>query len=250
MLGWPREVRVLERFGFRDGMHILELGSGPGFVTAQLLAHFPASRITAVEVDAGLLDDARAFLGEQAARVQFVNASATDVPLEAGTHDAAYARLLFQHLPDPGAAAAEAFRLLRGGSPFVVYDIDDAIWGLSDPRIPGYDAIVRRLAMAQASQGGNRYVGRRLWPILRSAGFGDLDLEVVAKHSDELGLEPFLPQLDPDRLQLLVRAGIFAPTEMARLQSNRATFLASDHPYLMLLALMVSGRRPPLASTR
>lgn len=68
-LGWDKEVRSLEWFGFRDGMSILELGSGPGFITEKLLERFPTSRITAVDIDASLHADARCYLGDRAERV-------------------------------------------------------------------------------------------------------------------------------------------------------------------------------------
>ena len=41
---WEKERRALAGYGLRDGMSLLELGSGPGFVTEQLLAWLPISR--------------------------------------------------------------------------------------------------------------------------------------------------------------------------------------------------------------
>ena len=35
--GWGKEARTLSWFGLQDGMSVLELGSGPGFITEQLL---------------------------------------------------------------------------------------------------------------------------------------------------------------------------------------------------------------------
>ena len=49
--GWDKESRNLLWFGLIDGMSILELGSGPGFVTEQLIALCPNSHITCVEID-------------------------------------------------------------------------------------------------------------------------------------------------------------------------------------------------------
>ena len=48
---WDKESRNLTWFGLRDGMSILELGSGPGFITEQLLALCPNSHVTCVEID-------------------------------------------------------------------------------------------------------------------------------------------------------------------------------------------------------
>jgi protein-L-isoaspartate O-methyltransferase len=54
--GWDKEARRLAWFGLKDGMSVLELGSGPGFITEQLLALVPTSPITCVEIDRTLLD--------------------------------------------------------------------------------------------------------------------------------------------------------------------------------------------------
>ena len=74
-LGWEKEAAGLESLGFRDGMSIVELGSGPGFITRLLLEHFPTAQVTCVEFDQSLIEDARRHLSKYADRVTFVNAS-------------------------------------------------------------------------------------------------------------------------------------------------------------------------------
>jgi ubiquinone/menaquinone biosynthesis C-methylase UbiE len=243
-LGWDKEASALERLGFRDGMSILEPGSGPGFVTELMLEHFPAARVTAVEVDRELLNDAQRYLVKQREHVTFVHASVEETELSADAFDAAYARYLFQHLPDPARAVAEVFRLVRPGAPFVICDIDDALWGLSDPPTPGWDVVVERMAAAQAARGGNRYVGRRLLRLLGEAGFQDLDLEIIAKNTETYGLEAFLPQIDPGRLVPFVQLGVFSQQEVDDLLAKRDAFLNADRPFLLLLTFMAKGRKP------
>ena len=58
-LGWEKEARALAWFGLHDGMAVLEPGSGPGFITEQLMALLPSSPITCVEINPTLLDEAR-----------------------------------------------------------------------------------------------------------------------------------------------------------------------------------------------
>src|SRR5436853_7771057 len=60
--GWDKESRNLAWFGLRDGMSILEVGSGPGFVTEQLHALYPNSHITCVEIDPDLVARADQYL--------------------------------------------------------------------------------------------------------------------------------------------------------------------------------------------
>ena len=243
-LGWEREIAVLEERGLRDGMEILELGSGPGFVTELLLEHFPASTVTALDIDPSLVADARDRLARFGDRVSHIEAPAHATGLPADRFDAAYARLLYQHLPDAAAATAEAFRVLRPGGILAVYDVDDAMWGVTDPVVPGYAAIVERMAQAQAAMGGDRYVGRRLLGLLADAGFADGRLDAIPLNTAELGLEAFLPQIDPGRLERLVAAGVLTQSELDDLVARRAEFLAADRPFILVLILIASGTKP------
>ena len=243
-LGWRKEAETLERFGFRDGMSILELGSGPGFVTGLLLDWFPTAHITAVDMDLTLLDDARRHLVNQRERVTFVHGSVEDLPLADDHYDAAYARVLFQHLPDPARVAGEVFRVLRPHAPFVVYDIDNEIWGLTDPAVPGVRTLFQRMAQIQAASGGNRHIGRRLLRLLREAGFSGVEMGVVAANSEEDGMEPFLPMFDRGRLVPLLQEGVLTQEEVDELEAQRAAFLAADRPFILLLMLMATGRKP------
>jgi SAM-dependent methyltransferase len=224
-------------------MSILELGSGPGFVTELLLETFPASPITAVDVDESLLADARALLGPDAERVSFVQASAEETGLPAEAYDAAFARYLFQHVPDPDAVAAEASRLLRPGGVFLIHDVDADIEILADPWPPALEAVVARFVAGQAARGGNRRVGRQLLPILRRAGFVDLDVELLAANSETDGLDLFREQLDPARLKRLADIGILGPDEVDAATVAWPQWLASD-PFIMFIGLMARGRKP------
>ena len=243
-LGWDREVATLEALGVRDGMEILELGSGPGFITAALLDHFPSARITALDIDATLVADARHRLEQFGDRVTHVEMSADRTGLPSDRFDVVYARLLYQHVPDAAAVTAEAFRVLRAGGTLIAYDVDDAIWGVSDPVVPEYAAVVERIAQAQAAAGGDRHVGRRLLRVFEDAGFVDRRMDAIALTTAEYGLDAFMHQIDPGRLGRLVEFGILAQDELDALITRRAEFLAADRPFILILVLVASATKP------
>ena len=245
LLSWEKEARTLAWFGLQDGMSVLELGSGPGFVTEQLLALLPRSHVTAVEIDPVLIQKAHLHLqGKAGDRLRFVEASIMDTGLPANSFDFAIARLIFQHLPDPVGAAGEVLRVLKPGGKLAIVDSDDAIWGLADPAVPEVGRILEAYGQAQAARGGNRLVGRQLWRILQAAGFTPLDLEAIAIHSDALGIEAFLPQFDPDRFLPLVRAGLVSEQEIQQIRASREAFLAADRPTILMVMLMACGEKP------
>jgi ubiquinone/menaquinone biosynthesis C-methylase UbiE len=241
---WEKERRTLAGYGLQDGMSLLELGSGPGFVTEQLLAWLPASRITALELSPTLIEKARRYLGDGAGdRLQFVEASIMDTGLPDNSADFALARFLFQHLPDPVSAAREVHRILKPGGKLVIEDCDDAVWGLCEPDIPQMGLILEKYGQAQAVGGGNRRVGRQLWRILEAAGFANLDMNALVAHSDALGLEPFLPQFDLKRISSLEKSGALSEPEMAQIRMSHEALFAAERPFILMINFMACGQK-------
>lgn len=77
-------------------------------------------------------------------------------------------------------------------------------------------------------------------PTLDSKG----SLEVITFHSDELGLEPFLPQYEPERYRpFLVPSGL-SPAEWEAYRLAYESWVAAPDAYVLQLMLLVSGRRP------
>ena len=243
--GWGKEARKLIWFGLRDGMSVLEPGSGPGFVTAQLLDLLPTSTITCLEIDPALLAQAQQELQDKVGeRVRFVEGSVLETGLEANQFDFVYARLLLQHLSDPVGAVREMFRVLKPGGKLVIYDVDDDLFGFFDPPIPEFAPVLARFGEAQAVRGGDRRIGRRLWRMLRAVGFDNLGLEVLASHSDEASLESFMQHLDPDRLGWLVNGGWLSQAELDAFAVARQKFMELAEAYTLWMMVMVCGEKP------
>lgn len=243
LMSWDREARALQRLGLRDGMSLLELGSGPGFITGQLLEMLPTSRVVTLDRDPVLLERARSYLeGKGNGRLEIVEGSVMRMDFPDDTFDFAYGRLLFQHLPDPVGAARETLRVLKPGGKLVISDIDDALH-IFEPVQPQVDAIVERFREQHAAKGGNRHIGRRLTRVLRDAGFGNLDLEVVMAHSDVYGIDTLAPRQGPEAWKHELEAGYITEEEFQMLRVADEEFYASD-PLVLMTLLMVCGEKP------
>lgn len=244
-LSWPREAEVLVRLGLADGMCLLDAGCGPGFVAEELLRLLPASPVVALDLDATMTSLAEARLGQQAAgRLIVLTGSALNIDLDDDSFDFAIARFLFQHLAAPDLAASELHRLLRPGGQLAVIEIDDAIAGIVDPPMPAMGALGAKVGQLQAALGGNRYVGRILWRLLQQAGFENLAVTPVLIHSDDAGLEAFLPQYDPERFRPFIAPGGLTHEEWEAYRADFARFLSAPDRYIAHLLLVVSGRKP------
>jgi SAM-dependent methyltransferase len=241
-VGWAKQARFLLSHGLPTSGRLLEVGCGPGFVTHLLRQLVPACRITAVDRDPMMVQRARTLL-RNADTTEFAHASVLALPFAAATFDAVLARLVLQHLTDPGRALAEIHRVLRTGGRLLVVDVDDAVNVATDPEVPHGDALRRGLAGLQTSRGGNRSIGRYLPRLLREAGFVDLDLDLVALHSELVGTRPLLEVIGvAQHLLPQVDETIVSP----RQKTEVSTFfdrVAQDEQHLtvLLALLLVSG---------
>lgn len=245
LLGWHKEARGLAWFGLRDGMSVLELGSGPGFVTEQLLGMLPHSVITALEIDPLMIDIAEKHLRDlRADRVRFVAASIMQIPLPEASYDFAFARFLFQHLPDPVAAAKEVLRVLKPGGKLVIHDVDGEIGGVVDPApSPEATAILEKAGKLQTQKGGNAQIGRRLPRILKAAGFTNVDLDIVVIHSDLADRNEMRKLWNADMLIPAIKAGLVTQEEFALLHTENEAYYNSPDSLDMYTLLFASGQK-------
>jgi ubiquinone/menaquinone biosynthesis C-methylase UbiE len=244
-MGWKKEARALKFFGLRDEMKVLELGSGPGFITEQLATLVPNGSITSVENSPPMIEHARKYLeGRLTCKHEFLNASVTELPLEADTFDFAVARLLFQHLPDPAAGAREALRVLKPGGRLAVADLEYDLAPISDPMIPQHKVVREKAIAVNQAMGADVHMGRKLWRLLKQVGFVELDVELVALHSGYRDIREFQPQLNPDMALPLVQAGLMQQENLDKLREEIDSFMNADDPFFLRTLVVVSGAKP------
>jgi arsenite methyltransferase len=91
----------------------LDVGSGPGSVTAALAEAAPDGLAIGVDISEPML--ARAVRNHAGPRTGFVRADAQRLPLRGETVDAVVSIAVLQLIPDPAATLAEIARVLRPG---------------------------------------------------------------------------------------------------------------------------------------
>ena len=183
------ELSRLRQIGLADGDRILDLGSGPGITSLLLAQNFPASRIFGVEPEAKLRARALELAREQESvghRCRFLEGTAQAIPLDDDSVDFAYARLLFQHIPDPLACLGEMRRVTRPGGIVCIMDVDDETIFIH-PEVPGWKAVEARVARAQAEYGGDRHVGRKLLGYFEDLEFAAAQVDIVPVTTQMLG---------------------------------------------------------------
>jgi ArsR family transcriptional regulator len=99
---------------------VADLGCGTGLMLASLAPH--VERVIGVDASEEMLAAARTRL-EGVANVDLRRGSAESLPIETSSVDAATMMLVLHHLASPGAAIAEAARILRPGGRLLVVDM-------------------------------------------------------------------------------------------------------------------------------
>ncbi len=247
-LGWTQEEQIIRRCGLRDGHSILEIGSGPGFVTERLLEGFPASPITAIEIRKDLLEMAQQRLaGKSPERLRFWHGPFQDFTLPPGEsgYDFVLARYLFQHLEAPVDAGRAILKLLKPGGLFAAVDVDAELWGVAEPFRRELQPIYRKAERLQFDRQGSRLIGRRLWRILKMAGFEAPGLEAFVTHSDEHGLKAFEPLISPDRLVPAWQKGYVTTDELDTLRNAHIEFMESENAFVMMTGFLAHGTKSP-----
>ena len=95
--------------GVRSGQRVLDVGCGPGALTAELVARVGPSAVAAVDPSGSFVAAAR----ERNPGVEVLQASADRLPFPALTFDATIAQLVVHLMPDPIEGLAEMARVTR-----------------------------------------------------------------------------------------------------------------------------------------
>ncbi|WP_075022396.1 methyltransferase domain-containing protein [Actinomadura madurae] len=173
------------------GSRVLEAGCGVGAQTVHLLGRSPGARLTAVDVSAASLDQARARVAAAGlpapgggGLVEWVRADLHDLPFADGAFDHAFVCFVLEHLPDPGAVLAGLRRVLRPGGTLTVIEGDHGS-AFFHPDSAHARAAVSHLVALQAAAGGDALVGRRLRPLVTAAGYARVTAGPRTVYADE-----------------------------------------------------------------
>ena len=181
--GYPRAIvgSAVELAGLRPGAPVVEVGSGTGKLTEELVAF--GLRIDAVEPGSNMIEVARRRLHDSEL-VRFHSSRFEDVSLPVGHFDAVFSGSAF-HWVDPSVGWAKVAALLRPGGTLallqpvglrddaagtVVDELHDAFVRLA-PEIAGERPAPRDLATIRAGVEARRENVSEVWAWLAHPGF-------------------------------------------------------------------------------
>ena len=204
---------LLRRAGVMTGDRCIDVGCGGGHVTRELARLVgPSGTALGVDLDADVIALARhdahvAGLED----IAFHVGDATSIP--EGPYDAAYARFLLSHVPDPEAVLSAMVNSLAPGGLVILEDTDFA-GGLCYPPCSAYDRLCELVHETVRRRGGNADIGPALPGLLRRAGIAHVEVG-VSQPAALTGEVKFLMQLTLERIrESIVDEGLATPATL------------------------------------
>lgn len=153
----------------RPQMSLLDVGCGPGTLTADLAALVSPGRTVGIDREAAVLAEASAL----APSVEFGVGDVYSLAFEEGCFDVVHAHQVLQHLSRPLDALTQMRRVLRPGGTLAVRDAiyGSFLWYPDDERLDHWRSVY---AAVCERNGADCDTGRKLPALVRSAGFSDL----------------------------------------------------------------------------
>ncbi|ORA19187.1 methyltransferase domain-containing protein [Mycobacterium arosiense] len=158
----------------KAGLAVLDVGCGPGTITADLAARVAPGQVTAVDQVADVLSVARAEVERRnLTNVSLGIADAHNLDFPDNTFDVVHAHQVLQHVADPVAALREMRRVCAPGGVVAARDADYSgfVWYPELPALDLWRDLYQRVARANR---GEPDAGRRLLSWAQQAGFAGI----------------------------------------------------------------------------
>jgi ubiquinone/menaquinone biosynthesis C-methylase UbiE len=161
----------------RKGATLLDVGCGPGTITADFARRVAPGPVTGIDASADVV--AQAAANNRAGNLTFDTGDVYALAFDDATFDVVHAHQVLQHLSDPVAALREMRRVCKPGGVVAARDGDyEAFtWYPADPHLDAWLDLYRRIARAND---GEPDAGRFLLAWAHAAGFTDVHASATA----------------------------------------------------------------------
>ncbi len=241
-LFFDKEFEAFKKLGLKDGMRIIECGSGPGYLMVNILKRFKNCKATALEIDPYLFEILSKNAQQDGKQLYTpLQGSIYDIDMPDESVDFAVTRLVVEHLQDPYKAFSELRRILKPGGILVVVSNDFAYHVLTYPVIPELDEMFAAYNKSRFNEGGNPLVGRQLPLFFERAGFKNVDIEITTAHSQLKGDKAMLNAENVNISRSLVREGFLKAETLENLLQKWFEMLHNPDHIIFRQLFIVGG---------
>ncbi len=259
--------KLIKALGGRDGESFgdgLEIGSGTGYFSLNLLQLGAIESLTATDISAGMLERLSTTAEGLGLEVETAQTEAEELPFDDGSFDLVFGHAVLHHIPDLDKAFAEFRRVLRPGGA-IAFAGEPSRYGDRLAALPKRAGLLaapvwRRLVRAQPravaeteqSEGHSlegevdvhAFAPADLRRLLRDSGFEDRHVggEELLANAWGWGLRTVEASAEPESVSWKWRN--FAFRSYLALQKVDSRLLEPHLPAELFYNLLVSGRKP------
>lgn len=166
------------------GSRVLEAGCGVGAQTVILAKNSPKAHFTSIDISPTSLQAATAAIAQANLRnVTFQNADIFALPFPEESFDHIFVCFVLEHLKDPIAALQALQPVLKQDGTITVIEGDHGSTYFH-PESQFASQTIQCLIDIQARLGGNSLMGRQLYPLLKNAGFKEVQVSPRMVYAD------------------------------------------------------------------
>jgi len=159
----------------RPGLELLDVGCGPGTLTADLARRVAPGRVVGIDAAEGVLEEARAHAQQTSIELTLQSGDVYALAFPAASFDVVHAHQVLQHLSDPVAALREMRRVAKPGGIVAARDSDYSCfaWAPLDPMLTRWQELYRAVARRnRAEPDAGRFL--KAWAL--AAGFAHIEI--------------------------------------------------------------------------
>ena len=201
------------------GAKVLEAGCGVGAQTVILAANSPETAFTSMDISKDSLAKAELLAREQGlTNVGFIHGDIFNPPFEDQAFDHLFLCFVLEHLDRPLPALQSLARLVKDGGTITVIEGDHGSCYFH-PETNESRLAWQSLVRSQAALGGDSLIGRRLCPLLQSAGL------------NHVRVSPRMVYVDgnrPDLVDGFIRKTIIAMVQGVKEQALNQKYLSPE----------------------
>jgi len=166
------------------GSLVLEAGCGVGAQTIALARNSPQTNFVSIDISEDSLAKAQECTQAMGlTNVSFQLADIFNLPFPESSFDHIFVCFVLEHLADPVKALLQLKHILKPGGSITVIEGDHGSAFFHPESIYARRAI-QCLADLQLQAGGDPLIGRRLYPLLKQAGFGNVRVSPKMVYAD------------------------------------------------------------------
>jgi ubiquinone/menaquinone biosynthesis C-methylase UbiE len=159
-----------------DDVNLLDVGCGPGNITADLAARVPKGSVTGIDQSPEVVARAsRDYPPNTHPNLNFREGDVFQLDFADATFDVVYVHQVLQHLSDPVSALTEIRRVLKPSGMLAARDADYGgfIWAPDDPVLDRWMSLYHLVTERNGAEANG---GRHLKAWVRAAGFSEMSV--------------------------------------------------------------------------